>query len=200
MTNYIKALLPIEWVERIPEDSPPRGCVPSLAGQNRREQTGFRSGCLASARRLSLTPCAKPNPSSNLDNSIIIRREPMEEELPHYVPPGTGCAHGAPPESPRLESLPTADGKWTEFTHSIGRRSKRNFLFPDPDVPELMGAPFLRGDRPVEGPLLLHPHERDLSPFSPREQVDNFLEPSALRIAGLADPNRVKGHEPSPLS
>jgi hypothetical protein len=140
-----KALLPIERVERIPEDSPPRGCVPSPAGQNRREQPGFRSESFGSARHLSLTPCAKPNPRSNLDNSIMIRREPMEEEPPHYVPPGTGCAHGAPPESPRLESLPTADGKWTEFTHSMGRRSQRNFLFPGPDVPELTGAPFITG-------------------------------------------------------
>ena len=130
-----RALLPIEWVERILEDSPPRGCVPSPAGQNRREQPGSRSGCLASARHRSLTPCAKPNPSSHLDNSIMIRRKPMEEQPPHYVPPGTGCAPGALPDSP-LGSLPAADGKSTEFTRSTGRRSNRRFTAESPEDAE----------------------------------------------------------------
>jgi hypothetical protein len=49
------------------------------------------------------------------------------DTVAHYVPPGTGCAHGAPPDSP-LGSLPAADGKSTEFTHSIGRRSKIDFF------------------------------------------------------------------------
>jgi len=52
-------LLPIEWVEKVPKYSPPRGCIPPLAEQNRREQPGFRSGCSGSARHLSPTPFRK---------------------------------------------------------------------------------------------------------------------------------------------
>ena len=52
-------LLPIDRAERVPQYSQPRGCVPPMAGQNRREQIGFRSSCLASARHLSPTPYRK---------------------------------------------------------------------------------------------------------------------------------------------
>jgi len=59
LINFFWALFPIEWVERVPQYSPPRGCVPPMAGQNRREQPGFRRGCLASARHLSPNPFRK---------------------------------------------------------------------------------------------------------------------------------------------
>jgi hypothetical protein len=59
----------------------------------------------------------KPHTMAGGSNFIL-----TADTVAHYVPPGTGCTPGAPPHSP-LGSLPAADGKSTEFTHSIGRRS-----------------------------------------------------------------------------
>jgi hypothetical protein len=57
--DSFKTLLPIEWVEREQKYSQPRGCVPPMAGQNRREDPGFRNDCLGSAMHLSPTPFRK---------------------------------------------------------------------------------------------------------------------------------------------
>jgi hypothetical protein len=99
-TSILMALLPIEWVEKVPKYAPPKGCVPPLAGQNRREQPGFRSDCSGSAMHLSPIPLGKCKSSSDPDNGNNFRREPMKGRVPHYVLPGAGCTPWASPEFP----------------------------------------------------------------------------------------------------
>jgi hypothetical protein len=101
------ALLPIEWVERVPKYSPPRGCVPPMAGQNRREQPRFRSGCLASARHLSPIPLRKtesqlrsgqPNhdptrTDERTSASLCPARGGVRPLGPSRIPPRLGSGH-----------------------------------------------------------------------------------------------------------
>ncbi|KPK91065.1 MAG: hypothetical protein AMJ94_07910 [Deltaproteobacteria bacterium SM23_61] len=58
----------------------------------------------------SRPPFGKPNPRSDPDNKIIIRREPMKEQTPRYVLPGAGCTPWAVPGTYRLGSKDT--GLW----------------------------------------------------------------------------------------
>ena len=61
------------------------------------------------------SPYEKPNPFSDPANKIMIRRQPRKEPPPHDVPPCTGCAPGAPPES----SLP-----WHRACRAVRNRLK----------------------------------------------------------------------------
>ncbi len=70
------------WRDRIGGNPPDSGAVPWIP----------RNTCPRS-------PCGKTNLCSDPANKIMFRREPMKEQPHHYVPPGTGCAPWAPPES-----------------------------------------------------------------------------------------------------
>ena len=92
-------LLPIEWVEKDRNNLRPGGA--SRAWRDRISGNNPDSRAIAWVPRGTCprSPCGKPNPCSDPAHKIRIRREPMKEQPLHYVPPGAGCAPGAPPES-----------------------------------------------------------------------------------------------------
>jgi len=122
------ALLPIEWVEKVPPYSPPRGCVPPMAGQNRREQPGFRSGCLASARHLSPTRLRKTECQlrSGPPNHFPTRTD--ETPAASLCPAMGGMRPLGPSQVlPTLAASIPADGKSTEIAPPFGRRPRTIF-------------------------------------------------------------------------
>jgi hypothetical protein len=114
--------LPIEWVERVPEYYPP------MAGQNRREQTGFRSGCWASARHRSPTPFRKTEcqPRSGQPNHFPTRTDERPSAL---TCPAMGGIRPLGPSRvpPTLAASIPADGKWTEITPLIWENTHKYF-------------------------------------------------------------------------
>ena len=133
-------LLPIEWVEKVPKYSPPRGCIPPMAGQNRREQLGFRSGCLASARHLSPTPFRKTecHLRSGQPNHFPTRTD--ETPAASLCPAMGGMRPLGPPESPRpwqrayrpMENRPKSPTRLGEdpdfFSHESLRAAEGIFI------------------------------------------------------------------------
>jgi len=92
-------LLPIEWVEKDSKALRPGGA--SRTWRDSISGNSPDSGAVAWVPQGSgpRSPCGKPNPCFDPANKIRIRREPMKEQLLYDVPPGAGCAPGAPPGS-----------------------------------------------------------------------------------------------------
>jgi hypothetical protein len=104
-----------------PKDSPPRGCVPPLTGQNRREQPGFRSGCPGSARHLSPIRLRKTEslPRSGQQNHDQTRTD--ERTTASLCPVRGGMRPLGPSRTvPALAAGIPGDGKSTEITHRLG--------------------------------------------------------------------------------
>src|SRR5512143_551734 len=120
---YLRLFSQPSRVERESKYSPPGGRVPPMVGQNRREQSGFRSACLASARHLSPSPSRKtecqlrPRQLNNFPTRTDKRTSAS------FCPAMGGMRPPGPARvSPALAANVLADGKSTEITYAIGRR------------------------------------------------------------------------------